>query len=278
MPDLATSVRLKFAVVESQQGFLPCGADFRQNRQAEIANALQTFPDIQHNPALLQLIAAHINLNPAALVDDERVLIYCEYQKLQSIRLEPWGNKYRVIKVSPENSSDNPSTPSQGWTSVDLNGIIMRLGVQTLAPVTSPPLRDLKPQPTPEPKITITAVSVPRLRYQVLDRLPDPRSCAPRTTMPEFDLRRQEIAAFPEIQNDHDTFTQIAQHLSLPPHAPLSDAQKLQVYREYARLNALTFYLLVAKYQFQSGPYIGLIDPAGTISLLRTLPASGCPR
>src|SRR5947209_5809273 len=89
-PDLPTSIRLKYAVLESRGDVLPCAAHFRQDRETEISTARQVFPEIQSNSQLLQLIAGHLNLNPEALGDDERVLVYCEYQKLQGIRLEPW--------------------------------------------------------------------------------------------------------------------------------------------------------------------------------------------
>jgi len=272
-PDIATSIRLKYAVFDSRGDFMPCGPAFFQNRESNVQAALNGFSVIQSNPAVHDSIARHLNLNPAALDDDERVLIYCEYQKLQSIRLEPWRDKYRVINVTTDHPSGDSDSSSQGWTSVDTDGRVMSLSVQTLTPVTSGPLRDMPPAPPAvEPKITITRVELPRLRYQALDRFPNPNSCAPL-----FENLRQEIAAFPEIQNDAETFTEIKRHLKLTSVTDFSDAQKRLVYWEYHKLQSMPFDLLVSKYQFRSGPYIGIIDPMGKISLLRMLRIGGCP-
>jgi hypothetical protein len=136
-PDLPTSIRLKYAVLESQGDVVPCGAGFRQDREAEISTALENFSEIQSNPQLLQSIAGRLYLNPDALGDDERVVVYCEYQKLQAIRLEPWKDKYRVINIAQEQSAESTGQSQKGWTSVDLNGMVMSMSVGPLiTPVT----------------------------------------------------------------------------------------------------------------------------------------------
>jgi len=273
-PDLLTSIRLKYAVLDSRGDFVPCAAHFRQDRETEIFTARQVFPEIQSNSQLLQSIAGHMNLNPEALGEDERVLVYCEYQKLQEIGLEPWNEKYRVIKIAQGQSAESTGQSQKGWTSVDLNGEVMSMSVQTLVPaVSSVPFRDIKPQPpVPVPPIIVSKVEFPKLRYQVLDSFPDVRYCAST-----FDDRRREIDAFPQIQADQETFNEISSHLHLKPDTGFSDEQKLLAYREYVKLRAVTLDLLVSKYQFKYGAYVGLINQARQTKILRMLQHNNCP-
>jgi hypothetical protein len=278
VPDLPTSVRLKYAVLESRGDVVPCGAVFRQDREAEIAAALQIFPEIYRNTQLLQLIAGDMDLNPEAMGDDERVLVYCEYQKLQGIRLEPWKDKYRVINIAQEQSAGSTDQSQKGWTSVDLYGYVMSLSVQTAVPaVSSVPLRDIKPlPPAPLPAIKVSRIELPKLRYSVLDGLRDVRYCPPRIM--DAQQNRREIEAFSQIQADQETFKEISAHLHLKPDTQLSDQQKLLVYREYEKLHALTFDFLVSKYQFMNRQYVGLVNQEGKIKILKFLPHNNsCP-
>ena len=277
-PDLPTSVRLKYAVLESHGDVVPCGAVFRQDREAEIAAALQNFSEIQSNPQILQLIAADMNLNPEALGDDERVLVYCEYQKLQGMRLEPWKDRYRVINLAQEKSAESTDQSQKGWTSVGLNGDVISLFVGPLVTpvVSSVPLRDIKPlPPAPIPPIVISKIELPKLKYSVLDSLRE-HYCGPRIESAVENQR--EIDAFSQIQADQETFKKISAHLHLQPDTQLSNQQKLLVYREYEKLHTLTFDLLVSKYQFMDRQYVGLINQAGQIKILKFLPHyDSCP-
>jgi hypothetical protein len=273
-PDLPTSIRLKYAVLESRGDVVPCAAHFRQDRETEISTARQVFPEIQSNSQLLQLIAGHMNLNPEALGDDERMLVYCEYQKLLEIGLEPWKDKYRVIKIAQEQSAESTDQSQKGWTSVDLNGEVMSLSVQTLVPaVSSVPFRDIKPvPPVPVPPIIVSKVEFPKLRYQVLDSFPDVRYCQSR-----FENRQREIDAFSQIQADQETFKEISSHLHLKSDMGFSDDQKLLAYREYSKLTAVTLDFLVSKSQFKYAAYVGLINQAGQVKIFRMLQHNNCP-
>ncbi len=275
-PDLPTSIRLKYAVLESRGDVVPCAAHFRQDRETEISNARQVFPEIQSNAQLLQLIAGHMNLNPEALGDDERVLVYCEYQKLQEMGLEPWGKKYRVIKIAQGQSAESKDQSQKGWTSVDLNEYVMSMSVQTLVPtVSSVPFRDIKPQPpAPVPPIIVSKVEFPKVRYQVLDSFPNVRYCASRF---EDQDRQREVDAFSQIQADQETFKEISAHLHLKSDTGFSDDQKLLAYREYSKLTAVTLDFLVSKYQFKYAAYVGLINQAGQVKIFRMLQHNNCP-
>jgi hypothetical protein len=275
-PDLPTSIRLKYAVLESRGDVVPCGAIFRQDREREISTARQVFPEIQSNSQLLQLIAGDMNLNPEALGDDERVLIYCEYQKLQGIRLEPWKDKYRVINIAQE-QSESTDHSQKGWTSVNLYGEVMSMSVQTIPGMVSPvPLRDIKPlPPAPIPPIVISKIELPKLKYSVLDSLRE-HYCGPLIESAVENQR--EIDAFSQIQADQETFEEISALLHLKPGVQLSDQQKLLVFREYEKLHTLTFDLLVSKYQFMDRQYVGLINQAGQIKILKFLDHNNsCP-
>ena len=92
-----------------------------------------------------------------------------------------------------------------------------------------------------------------------------------------LDDSRREIDAFPQIQADQETFKEISAHLHLKPDTEISNQQKLLVYREYAKLQSLTFDLLVSKYQFKYGPYVGLVSQTGQIKTLKVLQHNSCP-
>ena len=64
------------------------------------------------------------------------------------MRLEPWKDKYRVINIAQEQSAESSNQSQKGWNSVELNGEVMSMSVQTVAPMESGvPLRDIKPLP-----------------------------------------------------------------------------------------------------------------------------------
>jgi len=141
-------------------------------------------------------------------------------------------------------------------------------------PVLSPPLSQL-PKTSGHRAVgqLVTArIESPELRYRIVDHFNSALLCS------SVRFRREEIAAFPEIQKDPATFALILKHLKFTEKAEYSDSDKLLVYNEYGKLRGLKLALLVTKYQFMYGPYVGLMDQAGRITLLRTLPFRGCPK
>jgi hypothetical protein len=109
----------------------------------------------------------------------------------------------------------------------------------------------------------------------VLDGLRE-HDCGPR--IENVVENQREIDAFSQIQADQETFKEISAHLHLKPGEQLSNQQKLLVYREYEKLHTLAFDFLVSKHQFMDRQYVGLINPAGQIKILKFLPHSNsCP-
>jgi len=139
------------------------------------------------------------------------------------------------------------------------------------------------PRVTPEPPTIIPTLAgglpMAELKYKVLEEYPDFFFCDPDyypvAREDEMKLAQQ---AFPELQADQDEFRAILGHTGLGGQPAFSDEQKLQIYREHKKLNALLFQLVDGKYQFQiqtgvegqAGTVIsGTIDGSGAIIVLQ---------
>ena len=136
---------------------------------------------------------------------------------------------------------------------------------------------------TPEPSTMIPTLagdlSVTELKYKVLDQFPDFFFCDPDY----YPIAREDemalaLQAFPELQANEDEFRAILSRVSLSGQTPLTDEQKLQIYREHKKLNAILFQPVDGKYQFQiqtglegqPGTVItGTIDGSGAIDILQ---------
>ena len=155
------------------------------------------------------------------------------------------------------------------------------------------PNSTLPPFPTPEPPTLIpplpsASLSPTELKYRLLDEFPDFFFCDPDyypiARSDEGDLARQR---FPELQSNQEEFQAILAHLSLKNQTSFTDDQKLQIYREYKRLNALQLQLAGDQYQFQfmtggqgqQGYHIqGTIDGSGRINVEQKTPGfATCP-
>jgi hypothetical protein len=148
------------------------------------------------------------------------------------------------------------------------------------------------PFPTAEPPTQIPTLtgglSITELKYKVLDQFPDFFFCDPDyypiARAEESDLARQ---AFPDIEASQEEFQTVLTHMGLGGQTSFTDEQKLQIYREHKRLNAVIFQLVDDRYQFQiqtgsegqSGTIVtGTIDANGSIDVARRDPAIlSCP-
>ncbi len=109
---------------------------------------------------------------------------------------------------------------------------------------------------TPEPATPIPTLSgglsTTELKYRVLEAFPDFFFCDPDfypvARAEESDLA---IQRFPDIQANAETFAAILAHNGLSGVTTFTDEQKLLIYREYKKLNAIYFELVGDKYQFQ---------------------------
>ncbi len=149
-----------------------------------------------------------------------------------------------------------------------------------------------QPFPTPEPSTMIPTLagglSVTELKYRVLEKFPDFFFCDPDyypiARADEADLAKQ---AFPELQQNQEEFQAILSHTGLSGQTTFTDEQKLQIYQEHKKLNAITFELVDGRYQFQiragsegqgGSAVTGTIDSRGTIEVSKTEPAIlSCP-
>src|SRR6185295_16561277 len=119
------------------------------------------------------------------------------------------------------------------------------------------PFRTEVPFPTPEPPTAIptlpsSSLSTTELKYKVLDQFPDFFFCDPDFYPIAHDdetiLAQQN---FQGLQANQEEFQSILSHNGLSGSTTFTDEQKLLVYREHKKLNAIYFELVNDKYQFQ---------------------------
>jgi hypothetical protein len=137
---------------------------------------------------------------------------------------------------------------------------------------------------TPEPMLFVPT----ELKYGLLKEFPDFLFCDPDyypiAQEDELVLARQR---FPELQANEEEFQTILAHHGLSGVASFSDDQKLLIYREHKKLNAIHFQMAGERYQFQiqtgsegqQGTVItGTMDRNGAIDVLQREPGfPSCP-
>jgi hypothetical protein len=163
--------------------------------------------------------------------------------------------------------------------------------VRTVVASTVGPAGTLAPFPTPEPLTPIPTIpsaklSPTELKYKVLDQYPDFFFCDPDLyPIAVGDSSALALQRFPQIQSNQEEFQAILNHNGLSGSTSFPDAQKLLIYGDYKRLNALYFELVGEKYQFQiqtgsegQQGYVvkGTIDGNGSIDVQERTP--GYPR
>jgi hypothetical protein len=142
--------------------------------------------------------------------------------------------------------------------------------------------------PTLIPTLPASTLSPTELKYRVLAEFPDFFFCDPDyfpvARADEMDLARQR---FPELQANQEEFKSILSHNGTSGLTTFTDDQKLLIYREHKKLNAIYFELAGDKFQFQiqtgSEGQEGLIvkatiDGNGSIEVLQRDPGfPSCP-
>jgi hypothetical protein len=112
---------------------------------------------------------------------------------------------------------------------VRLVGLVLTLA---LAACGGSPLAS--PTPTPQP------LTLPQLKYHVMDEIGRPLFCDPDFyPVARADERELAQQRFPEIQKDTETFSAIVTYLRLAPTATYAPDQQLAIYREWKTLNAI---------------------------------------
>jgi Hint domain len=142
--------------------------------------------------------------------------------------------------------------------------------------------------PTAGTTTTTSAYTISQLKYQLLAAYPDYFWCDPdfypiaRTGVEQ----QNAIDQFAAIEANIEEFTAILQHLNLPVKTAYTDDEKLQIYREYKKLNGAvqvtaaapgyTFTIRVG--QNQGETYQGTITANGVIKVTSTTPSiNTCP-
>ena len=173
-----------------------------------------------------------------------------------------------------------PVIPGSGGgtsTPVEITAVVSTIVAETSGP---PPTEG--PLPTPEPATAIptlpsSTLTPTELKYRVLERFPDFFFCDPDlypvARDNEMVLAKERFA---EIQANQEEFETILRHTSLSGTTVFTDVQKLLIYREHKKLNAVFFQTTEDKYQFQiqtgqegqQGSVItGTIDASGTVEI-----------
>ncbi len=151
----------------------------------------------------------------------------------------------------------------------------------------------LPPYPTPEPPTAIptlasASLSPTELKYRLLDQFPNFFFCDPDYyPIARSDERQLALQRFPALQADQEAFLGILAHLGLSGTTTFTDDQKVQIYQQYKKLNALHLQLAGDKYQFQftiadqaqQGYSVqGTIDGSGHIVVQQKTPTfATCP-
>lgn len=160
--------------------------------------------------------------------------------------------------------------------------IVVTAQVSTVIAETPGPPPTEGPSPTPVPATLIptlpsATLSPTELKYWVLDQFPDFFFCDPDfypvAREDEMVLAQQR---FPELQANQEEFETILSRNNLSGTTSFTDEQKLRIYREHKKLNAIFFELVGDRYQFQiqtgaegqQGSLVtGTIDANGSIEV-----------
>jgi len=93
---------------------------------------------------------------------------------------------------------------------------------------------------SPTPSSSPQPLTVPQLKYRVIDQLGRPWFCDPDFfPVGRGDEGQRAQEKLPEIQKDADTFNAIVAYLKLPSSPPYTADQQLAIYREWKTLNVL---------------------------------------
>jgi len=142
-------------------------------------------------------------------------------------------------------------------SSSEATPMVITAQVSTALPATIGPLPTEGPSPTPVPATPIptlpsSSLSPTELKYQVLEQFPDFFFCDPDF----YPIAREDEMVlagqhFAELQANQEEFQTILSHNSLAGTSTFTDDQKLLIYREHKKLNAIPFELVGEQYRFQ---------------------------
>ncbi len=175
-----------------------------------------------------------------------------------------------------------PREGGGGSTPIVMTGVASTAIAGTVLPAgTEVPFLTPEP-PTAIPTLPLAALSLSELKYKVLEQFPDFFFCDPDfypvARDDEMSLARER---FPELQADQEEFQAVLSHTGLSGLTTFTDDQKLLIYREHKKLNAVNFEPAGVVYQFQiqtgqeggQGVVVkGTIDGRGSIDVQERSP------
>ncbi len=180
------------------------------------------------------------------------------------------------------------TSPSGISTPIEITAEVSTVIAETPGP---PPTEGPSPTPVPAtliPTLPSSSFTPTELKYRVLDQFPDFFFCDPDYYPIAFeDEMVLARARFPELQANQEEFQTILNRNGLSGVATFTDEQKLLIYREHKKLNAIYFELVGDKFNFQiqtgsegqQGFLIsGTIDGNGSIEVQEQNPSfPACP-
>lgn len=175
-----------------------------------------------------------------------------------------------------------PEAPATAPGGIIATPIVITAEVSTVLPETPGPPPTEGPSPTPVPATPIptlpaASLSPTELKYMILDQYPDFFFCDPDfypvARDNELALAKERFAS---LQANQEEFEAILRRTNISGNPFFTDQQKLVIYREYKKINAVSFQLVGDVYQFQiqtgaegqQGSFItGTIDGNGSIEV-----------
>lgn len=176
-----------------------------------------------------------------------------------------------LVACAPTVTDDGVSTP------IEITAEMSTVVAETPGP---PPTEGPSPTPVPAtliPTLPASEISPTELKYRILDQFPDFFFCDPDF----YPIAREDEMVlaqhrFPELQANQEEFQAILSHNNLSGTASFTDEQKLLIYREHKKLNAVFFEVVGDTYRFQiqtgsegqQGSLItGTVDGRGSIEI-----------
>ena len=270
--DQATYLRLRLQLVHGFAERPRCESDTPTGHADEIQRALKVFSEIAKDINTFQAAIQQLGLkNVENLSDDEKLLIYRQYENLTSIHLEPLGKDddrdFYVLTFVPNHQPKcDPNTGSSPIESIRVNvdeqgrAQVFSVSTSLQSMSNAGPVSDLPPQtdfrPQVRPPIHIENLSAPELRYRLLEQFGRGLfcECGPHCY---GDETQRQVEAFSKIQRDADTFQAITRHLGLNAIGGFPGGEKLSVYREYEYLRAIHLEPLLKEYKFTITGVVG---------------------
>src|SRR5215207_4628657 len=146
-----------------------------------------------------------------------------------------------------------PTVPESGIsTPIEITAEVITVVAETAGP---PATEGPSPTPLPLtfiPTLPASSLTPTELKYKVLEHFPDFFFCDPDF----YPIAHEDELAlaqghFPELEANQEEFRAILSHNGLSGTATFTNEQKLLIYREHKKLNAINFTVAEDKYQFQ---------------------------